>query len=227
VLVPDADNAIANDRGACDHRAPHRIPAVGGIDLKRDALPERVVLELHRIVAAHAARRALLVGLGIRVTEAVRPDHRRLELAARDVPHLPGVVGHELLVQRRTDRRREVLRELAVAQLRQLAFNQFQLLVAMLPDLGANAIRVGHLVDVLVMHRVAVLAAVGLHVGEEPAIDVQQLALGERHDRVVDRIRFASRPEPDVRTELVRMVAVVQVRARPPTRLCFSMTVTS
>ena len=93
--------------------------------------------------------------------------------------------------------------------------NQFLRAVAMRVQLAVNRLALRHLVDVLVVDRVAVLAPVGLDVGEQPAVDVEQLVVGQPDDRVVDRIFLAARPEPDVRAELVGMAAVV-ARARQP-----------
>ena len=75
---------------------------------------------------------------------------------------------------------REIFGELALAELRQLALDQLQLLVAVARAARAwICLALRHLVDVLVVHRIAVLAAVGLDVGEQPAIDVEQLAVGQ------------------------------------------------
>ena len=78
---------------------------------------------------------------------------------------------------------REVVGELAVAELRQLALDQLQLLVAVARAPRVDRLALRHLVDVLVVHRIAVLAPVGLDVREQPAIDVEQLVVGQPDDR--------------------------------------------
>ena len=181
-----------------------------GIDLEPDALAERVILELDRIVAAEPrARRLFSPRLRVGVVEPVGPDHRRLELVAGNVPHLPGVVRHELLVQRLADRRGEVVGELAVADLGQLLLDQLHRAVAVPAQLAMNLFALRHLVDVLIVHRIAVLLPIGLDIGEEAPVDVEQLVVGQLDDRVVDRIVLAAGPEPDVRPELVGVAAVV------------------
>src|SRR5262249_59217990 len=102
------------------------------------------------------------------------------------------------------------------ADLGQLIVDQLELLVAMLPDFGVNLFTLRHLVDVLVVHWIAVFPAVRLDIGEEAPIDVKEIAARQLHDRVVDRIGFAAGPEPDVRTELVRVAAVVAGARKAP-----------
>ena len=150
--------------------------------------------------------------------EPVGPDHGGLELVAGNVPHLPGVVRHELLVQRLADGGGEVIGERAAPQLGQPALDELQAFVAVLPDLALDLLPVGHLRDVLVMHRVSVFPAVGFDERKQASIDREQLVVRESHDRRVHRIFFAARPKPDVRAELIR-VAAVGARPREPADL--------
>ena len=118
-------------------------------------------------------------------------------------------------VQGLANRLREVVGERALPELGKLIRNQLQLAVAICSELAMDRLALGHLVDVLVMDRIAVLPAIGLDVGEETAIDVEQLVVGERHDRVVDRVVLAAGPEPDVRPELVGVAAVITGPGQP------------
>jgi hypothetical protein len=147
--------------------------------------------------------------------EPIRPHHRRLQLVARDVPHLPGVIRHELLVEGLADRGGEIVGERAFAELRQLFLDQLLLVVSMLVQLAMNGLAFGHLVDVLVVNRVPVLPAVGLDVRKQPAVDVEQFVVRQPGDGVVDRILFAARPEPDVRAEFIRVAGVVAGPRQP------------
>src|SRR5947208_13503037 len=80
VLVPNAGNTIADDRGVRDHCIPDGVPSALRIHLEPDALAKRMVLELDWVVSTQAARAGFVARLGIRMMESVGPDHRRLEL---------------------------------------------------------------------------------------------------------------------------------------------------
>jgi hypothetical protein len=223
VLVADADDPVADDRGAGHHRVPHGVPSVFRVDLELDAHAERVIIELQRIVPAHFCRRRRAV----LTLKAVGRHHRRLELVARNVPHLPGVLRHEFVVQRLSDRCREVVGERAVADFRQLLLYQLEIPVAVLSELSLDVLALGHGRHVLVVDRISVLPPIRFDIREETAVDVEELVVRELDDGVVDRRVFAAWPKPDVRAELVRMAAVVAGPGEAAHTACFSITVTS
>ena len=56
------------------------------------------------------------------------------------------------------------------------------MLVAVLVQLAMDLILFRHLIDVLVVNRIAILAPVGLDIGEQPPVDVEQLVVRQLHD---------------------------------------------